>query len=144
MPVIGLNLKYIDSSREEEIEGNLQVNNSPKIKGVELKSVGSLGEDALSLEFEYLCEYQTEEDEESVAEINIGGEVLFMAKNPQDIQENWEENEELPDEIVIPVINSIMRKALTRAVKISEDLQLPPPIRFPRAKKQTESARYIG
>lgn len=144
MPVIGMNLRSVEASREEEIEGNLQVNNTPQIMDVEEKTVSSLGKEALSLDFEYLCEYQKEEDEEDVAEIKIGGEVLFLAENPTEVIEKWEENQELPEEIVIPVINSLMRKSLTIVIGISEDLQLPPPIRFPRAQKQADSARYIG
>lgn len=144
MPVIGINLRSIESSREEEIKGNLKVNNSPKIKDVELKSVGSLDRDALSLDFDYTCSYATEEDEETVAEIKIKGEVIFLVEDPEEVIEGWEEDKKLPDEVVIPTINSLMRKSLTKAINISEDLQLPPPIRFPMAKKQAKKTRYIG
>ncbi|MFP4116124.1 MAG: hypothetical protein ACLFTQ_02865 [Candidatus Aenigmatarchaeota archaeon] len=144
MPVVGVNLRTISAEREEKVSGNLKVNNTPKIKDVEVKTVGSLGKEALSIDFEYSCEYGKEDEDKAVAEVNIGGEVLFLTDDPQEILENWEENKELPDEIVIPTINSIMRKSLTKAVDISESLQIPPPIRFPKAKKKSDSARYIG
>ncbi len=144
MPVIGVNLKSINSKREKDIGGNLKVNNTPKIKDVELKKVGSLDKEALSVDFEYSCKYKKEEDDEPAAEIEIGGEVLFMTDDPKGIVENWEENKDLPEELVIPTINSIMRKSLTKAIDLSESLQIPPPIRFPKAKKKSDSARYIG
>ncbi len=142
MPVIGVNLRKIDSEREDDVGGNLKVNNTPKIKEVKMRTVGSLGKEALSIDFDYLCEYS--KDDEKIAEIEIGGEVLFLTDDPEGVLENWEENKDLPDEIVVPVINSIMRKSLTKAVDISESLQIPPPIRFPKAKKKADSARYIG
>jgi len=144
MPVIGVNLRSIDSERNENIGGNLKVNNTPKIKDVDLKTVGSLDKEALSIDFEYSCKYAKEDADESVAEINVGGEVLFMTEDPEEVLENWEENKDLSEEIVIPTINSIMRKSLTKAVDLSESLQIPPPIRFPEAKKKSDSARYIG
>ncbi len=144
MPVIGVNLRSIRSEREDDLGGNLKVNNTPKIKDVEMKEVGSLNKEALSIDFEYLCKYSREDEDESAAEISIGGEVLFLTDDPKGIVENWEENKDLPDEIVVPTINSIMRKSLTKAVDISESIQIPPPIRFPKAKKKSDSARYIG
>lgn len=144
MPVIGINIRSMKVDRDEEIEGNLQVNSSPRIQDVTKKSVGSLGKDALSLDFNYTCTYDEEGGDEKVAEIQINGEVLFMAEDPGEIVENWEESQDLPSEITIPVINSVMRKCLTRAVDLSEELQLPPPLRFPRAKEQRDDARYIS
>ncbi len=144
MPVIGVNMRSIDSKREEDVGGNLKVNNTPKIRGVKIKEVGNINKEALSIDFEYTCKYTKEDSDESVAEINIGGEVLFMTDDPKGVVENWEENNDLPEEIVIPTINSVMRKSLTKAIDISESLQVPPPIRFPKAKKKSDSARYIG
>ncbi|MFP4117035.1 MAG: hypothetical protein ACLFQ8_02985 [Candidatus Aenigmatarchaeota archaeon] len=144
MPVIGVNIRNINSERGENVGGNLKVNNTPKIKGVKIKEVGNINKEALSIDFEYTCKYSKEDSDESVAEINIGGEVLFMTDDPQSVVENWEENKDLPEEIVIPTINSVMRKSLTKAIDISESLQVPPPIRFPKAKKKSDSARYIG
>ncbi len=144
MPVIGVNFRTINSKREEDIGGNLKVNNTPKIKDVGLKSVGSLDKKALSIDFEYSCNYSTEDGGDPVAEINMGGDVLFMTDDPEGIVEDWEENKDLPEEIVIPTINSIMRNSLTKAIDISQSLQIPPPIRFPKAKKKSDSARYIG
>ncbi len=144
MPVIGVNLRSISSNRGKDIGGNLKVNNTPRIKEVDLKKVGSLDKEALSIDFEYSCEYNKEDSEEPVAEIKMGGEVIFMVEDPEGILEDWKEDKDLPDEVVVPTINSIMRKSLTKAIDISESLQIPPPIRFPKAKKKSESARYIG
>ncbi|MFB6216249.1 MAG: hypothetical protein ABEJ72_04670 [Candidatus Aenigmatarchaeota archaeon] len=144
IPVIGINIRSIEANREEQLEGNLQVNNSPRIVDVEEKSVGSLGKDALSIDFEYTCSYDEEDGDDSVAEIVMGGEVLFMTENPGEVVENWEEDQQLPNEVTVPVINSVMRKCLTRSIDLSEELQLPPPLRFPRAKEQSDNARYIS
>lgn len=144
MPVIGINIKSIEADREDQVQGNLQVNNSPRIIDVQEKSVGSLGKDALSIDFEYTCSYDEEGGDQGVAEIVMGGEVLFMTENPGEVVENWDENKDLPNEITVPVINSVMRKCLTRSVDLSEELQLPPPLRFPRAKEQSDNARYIS
>lgn len=145
MSVIGLNIKSMNSERDDSISGNISVNTSPKIINMEKKSISSLdNKKALSLKFKFKCNYTTDDDDETVATIDIGGNVLYLVDDPDEAMEKWEENKEIDDKIVVQSVNHIMRKCLTKAINISEDLQLPPPLRFPKAKKKKKSSKYIS
>jgi hypothetical protein len=65
---------------------------------------------------------------------------------------NWEKNKKLPKEVEIEVKNFLFRKCLTIGVNLSENMQLPPPLIFPRVmskpaqvvSKQEQDLSYIG
>lgn len=145
MSVIGLNIKTMNSERKDTISGNISVNSSPKIIDVGKKKISSLGnKEALSIKFNFKCDYTTDNDDETVATIEIGGNVLYLVDDPEEVTKKWEKNKELSDKIVVQSINHIMRKCLIRSINISESLQLPPPLRFPKAKKKKKSSKYIS
>ena len=61
--------------------------------------------------------------------------------------EGWKKNKTLPDEVNLQVVNSVLKKCLTKVIMLSDELNLPAPIQFPFAspkKKNSEDSSYIG
>ena len=76
MPVIGLQLKSVKASIDEKkiIEGNINVNSSPRIESVEKKDINVPGiKDVLSINFIFEVNYDPK-----VGEIEMEGEVLYQ------------------------------------------------------------------
>ncbi|MEM0333057.1 MAG: hypothetical protein QXX30_01160 [Candidatus Aenigmatarchaeota archaeon] len=56
----------------------------------------------------------------------------------------WEKNKKLPEEIDIEVKNFLLKKCLSFALTISEEIRMPTPIPFPVIVKKKEENSYIG
>jgi len=62
--------------------------------------------------------------------------LLYQTDKIKDILKEWKKNKRLPSEVVVPILNAIFRRCLSKIISLSEDLQLPPPIRFPVVKQK--------
>lgn len=136
MPVIGMEIKSIEGKRNDEIPRNLRVENGPKIKDVTSKKINSLGKDVLDIGFEYECLYRVSEQKKPIANITIKGNILFLGEDTKKTIKKWKKDKKLEQKVALPVLNSIIRRSLTKIINLSEELKLPPPIRFPVAKAQ--------
>ena len=67
-----------------------------------------------------------------------------MDKEIEGLIKSWKKDKKLPDEVNLQVINSVLRKCTIKALDLSEELQLPPPIALPFAARKQEESRYIG
>lgn len=142
MPVIGMSIKAIDAKKIEEIVGAIKVNSNTNLKEIKEQDLPALNKKGLSVEFEFKTQYVSNKNK-PVAEINISGNVLFIDPQQDKILKDWKKDKKLPDDINLQILNAILRRSVIKALALSEDLQLPPPIALPFAKKQ-ESSRYIG
>jgi len=79
-----------------------------------------------------------------LAEIIIKGNVLFLDSRYRKILSSWKKNKKLPEDVNLQLINAVLRRCLIRALDLSEELQLPPPIALPFARKKGGETRYIG
>ncbi len=146
MPVIGMEIKSMEAKRSDDIRGNLKINNTPKIKDLKERKIQSIGKDVIGFDFEYLCKYENPEKKrgKEVGNIKIEGELLFLTEeDSKKIIKDWKKNKKLPAAIGIPALNAILRKCLSKSINIAEELGLPPPIRFPVARKASDE-RYVG
>jgi len=147
MPVVGLNIRNINAKKTQEITGPVKVNNTTNFVEIKEHNLEPLNKIALSVSFTFKAEYSAENSKKSVAEIEINGDVLFLDAEHETILKGWKKDKKLPDDVNIQIINTILRKCITKALDLSEELQLPPPVALPFAqKKQQEESgsRYIG
>lgn len=148
MPIVGMNVRNLDARREDALQGDINVDTNPRITGINETNIDTLGEDGLEIEYEFSCDYRDQNEDESVANITMTGIMVFLPEeeNPEEILERWEEDEEIPVDVFLPVINGIIRRCTTRAVGIADELSLPAPVRIPsvRIKSPEETTRYIG
>ena len=141
MPIVGLNLKNVSANVEEKkvVEGNINVNSAPTIEGVEKKTVGLPGlKDVVSINFKFETIY-----EPKIGEIVIKGEVLYYTEKEKEMVDKWKKEKKLDENVAAEVLNAIFRRCLTKAIDLSNELRLPPPIRFPIVKPK-EQSEYIG
>jgi hypothetical protein len=128
--IFGITIVSINAinNRKPNIK-EISVSSTPQIKNVKEKELEGIEGKLLLIEFTFTTKYEPE-----VGEITIEGEILYKPKDIDEVIKYWKKNKKLPDEIAIPILNTLFRKCLTEAVDISEKLQLPPPIIFPTVK----------
>jgi hypothetical protein len=102
--------------------------------------MGFLNKKPLSIEFDFTTRYEPD-----IAEIRINGNVLYIGKDIKNVLKVWKEKKILLKEVDIEVKNFLFRKCLSIGMSLSENMQLPPPLMFPRiVPRQKEELTYIG
>ncbi|MBU3904739.1 MAG: hypothetical protein KJ906_01155 [Nanoarchaeota archaeon] len=133
MPVLSIQLKEIVANKKSDAGGNVEINNKVGESDVKERNMPNLGQKGLAIEFRYLTEYKKEE--EIVAEIKMTGEVLYIGEDCKLILDTWKKDGVLPEDQHVQIVNTIFRRCAIKALVLAEDLQLPPPIGLPFAKK---------
>jgi len=127
--IVSITINSMRAERDEKLLGKVNVKSNPRVRDVKKGKIESIGKDALEIDFGYTATYSGEKKD--VAKIEIEGKMFFLTDEIDKIVKDWKKKKTLPEEVLIPVMNSILRKSLSRAVWLAEELQLPPPIRFP-------------
>ena len=131
--IVGFNIDSLNAEKfEGASQGNLEVNYSPKIKEVERTAVNAFEDEVVKIEFDFTVSYNVGED--VAAEIVLEGNILWKGQLDE-ITEEWEENEQLPEKVQAPLMNDLYRRSLSQAVGIADTLGLLPPIPTPRVDK---------
>ena len=146
--IVGFSIRTITAERKNPAKGRVDINSTPKILSV-IKSKDKFmkKENPLNIEFEFVTRY-----EPNVGTIRISGNMLYVGKKMNDTLKSWEKNRKIPKEVEIEIKNFLFRKCLTIGVNLSENMQLPPPLIFPRVmskparvvSKSEEDLSYIG
>ena len=134
MPTLGISFKSIQAyvNRSAKPIGNISVNSTPIIKDIEESKAGPAGiKNIITVQFEFKTIY-----EPNIGNISLSGELLYQTDKIKDILKEWKKNKRLPSEVAVPILNAIFRRCLSKIISLSEDLQLPPPIRFPVVKQK--------
>jgi len=126
--IVGFNIDSIEAEKGNGTNENIQVNYAPKIKEVTEQTVNAIDEPVAKIDFEFSVNYMTGDTQ--AAQIQMNGHILW--KNQLDeIMEEWEENQKLPEEVNTPLMNEMYKKLLSEAVGVADTLNLLPPIPTP-------------
>lgn len=145
-----MNINSVEANKKEAGKGPVKVNNQPKITNVDETTVPALNnKKALAIDFKYKCTYNQEDPQgkkkpKEIGVIKINGQLLFLTNKSSKLVKKWKKDKKLPEEITIPVMNNILRRSVTQALNLSQELQLAPPIKIPMIRKRDTNARYIG
>jgi len=134
MGVISVNLKKIDAMKDENAKGDIEINNNVTPLGVREQDMPGIGKKGIAIDFKYVSLYTM--DGKEAAHIEIIGDVLYIGDDCEEILKSWKEKKEIPEDPYIMIINTIFRRCAIKALVLAEDIQLPPPIGMPFAKKQ--------
>lgn len=146
--IVGFVIKSITAERKNPAKGRIDINSTPRILSIIKSKDGFMKkENPLNIEFEFVTRY-----EPNVGIIRISGNMLYVGKKIKDTLKDWEKNGKVPKEVEIEVKNFLFRKCLTIGVNLSENMQLPPPLIFPRVmskptklvSKSEQDLSYIG
>lgn len=146
MAVIGFNLKKIIVERKGLVRGEVKVSTKMNIIGVSKEETKIIaGKDVLSLDFEFIIKYHSVVDSiGEVADISFEGSVLYLVdpKETKKILDDWK-NKELPEDLRLKVMNTILAKCNIKALVLEEDIGLPPHIPLPKFKKGGKTSKKI-
>ena len=138
--IVGFSIKTISADRKDFPRGRIDINSTPRVISLSESKMDFMNKKPLSIEFEFITKYEPE-----IAQIRILGNVLYMGNDIRNALKSWEEKKVVPKEIDIEVKNFLFRKCLSIGMNLSENMQLPPPLMFPRVMpKQKEELTYIG
>ncbi len=130
MPIIGLTLNSMEAKRGKGLaKGEVKVNSTPKINDVKEINVATLNKKALDLSFEFVTKYDPD-----IAEIRIGGDLVYLTKSNAPVLKEWKKSKKLPETVSVEVLNHLFRRCLLKIANMADDLQLPPPIQIPRVR----------
>ncbi|MBI4019550.1 MAG: hypothetical protein HY364_04830 [Candidatus Aenigmarchaeota archaeon] len=130
MPILAVNFDRIEAKSNGKTAANVNVSSSPRVKSVKVHN-GLLGiKNVVSIAYAFETNYDPD-----VGKLVIEGEVLYSSDKPKEMQEKWDKEKRLDDDIAVEVLNAIFRRCLAKAVEICSDVRLPPPMQFPNVVK---------
>ena len=135
MVVVGFNLKKILVERKKALKGAVKVSTKMNISKVNKEPFKlTEGKDVLSFDFEFSIIYKgSAEHAAEIANISYEGNVLFLTdpKDTKKVLDSWKKKE-IPSDIKLKVLNTILAKCSIKALIFEEDMGLPSHLKLPR------------
>lgn len=133
--IVGFNVDRVHAEKEQNVQGNLQINYVPRIEDVKSVNVNAFDEEIAQIDFTFTVEYNA--GEETQAEIEIEGNVLWNGDTEKMVS-SWNESEQLPQNVQAPLMNDLYRKLLSESVGIADTLNMLPPIPTPQVEQHQQ------
>jgi len=135
MQLLGFSFTKISAQREIKLDQS-SISTDVEFLKFEKEDIPQLkDEDAIKINFKYSIIYSNQEDKSAKDPGNVefkGIIVLSMEKEKaEEILKSWEENE-ISNDVRLPLINLVIRKCSPKALSLTDELGLPPPIPLPK------------
>ncbi len=136
MAIVGFNFNKISVERKKPATGRININNNVKIVSVDGQnlSLGKVKQEGIKFGFEFICSY-----EPGVGEIKLEGDVLNLeeASKAKEIIDGWKKTKKLEKNLMAVLLNHILNKCNVKALVLSDDINLPPPLQLPKVQVNT-------
>ena len=133
MVVVSFNFNKIVAERKSAPRGGIKVSSNVSIKDVEPIdfNLGNSKQKALKYIYEFISKFEPD-----VGSLEITGDILDLQedKKVDEIVKGWKKDKQLKKEVVAPIINLVLSKCNIKALMLSQDVNLPSPIKLPRVK----------
>ena len=132
MTIVGFNFTSLRAERKAMLKGKINIENNVKIDNItdsEL-NVGDKKMKTLSVEFSYSSTYTPD-----IGEVAIKGILIYMtdAKKTEEVLKSWKGKEKkVPEDIMAPIINTILNNCTIMALEMTKEVNLPPQIQLPK------------
>jgi hypothetical protein len=126
--ILGINFDGIHVEKNAGMKGELKIDHNTKIIGINEMQSSDGKTNVAKIDFEFVTNYTN--TGKKVAVIGLRGHLFYNGIDKKAVEE-WKKSKKLEQNISVPVMNSIIRRCLVRAVSLAEDVMLPPPIQLP-------------
>ena len=138
MQVVGFNLIKISATREMKYERS-SINTNIEFTSVEKEELPILKDsEGIKISFKFTIAYgDPEKKEKKSAELHFEGIILLgtTKEEAKEFLKDWKKKS-VPQNTVIPLYNTILKRCSIKALQLEEDLNLPTHIPFPQVKAQ--------
>lgn len=139
MTVVGFNISKILVEKKNPIKGKINISNNVKITNVEEQdlSLGKAKEKGLKFSFEFSSKYEPE-----IGEIRLEGDLLNIEeeKKVKEVLASWKKDKKINPDLMTDLLNVVLSKCNIKALVLSQEVNLPPPIPMPKIKSAEKAA----
>lgn len=124
MPIVGFNFDKISGERKNPLKKGMSVNSDIKLESVE-EAILSLKKPCLKINFKFIVNYTPD-----IGTLELKGHILYLEDEAKvkEIAKGWKDNKNLPQEVSLEVLNSILNKCNIESLSLSSKINLPPQI----------------
>ncbi len=129
MPVLGVRIKRVEATKNEDVtpEGSVQIAPSQRITNVKERKMDSATGKAtvVELDFEFTINYNP-----SVGEIRLKGTVVYHApeKVRQEILSTWKDSQRIAQSVEREIVANLMSRAFLVAMNCAREINVPTPM----------------
>lgn len=143
MPIVGFNFERINVEKKSPIKGKVQIKSNVSITDVneEKLPTGKTKMEGLKFNFDFTINY-----EPNLGNINLKGHVYFLddPKIIKDIFKQYKKDKQIPPEVTMQIINTILLKSTVKALNLAQEVNLPPHLPLPQITNKADPKNYIG
>ncbi len=134
--ILNFTLEKVHAEKKKNPTSDIKAKNSLKIIEVKEQALSPLDNQKV-LKFNFLFAISYDPD---IAYIEFQGHVVYMTdeKLQKEILANWTKNKQINQELSAPIMNLILTRCNVKALSLSQELNIPPHIQFPKLALKSE------